>query len=266
MPLENNVEDNNQFESGYSEEPAAVPEPKKEPENKQAEKKVDEPEAVDPIKALMERFDKLEARTRNAEGHIGGLNHQQKLLQESIQAASKAATKQVTDAPTKEQVSEALKNPQEWEDLKLAFPEWATATEKFMEAKLASIKPEAPALTPEQVEKKIADVIERVTDTSLNAVFPGWRKEVATPEFDAWLNSQPDDVKALAGSDDVGDAARMLKLYDLSKQAKVKQEAPPKKEPSAREKQLKAAINPKGTGGHAAGRSEVDEFESGYNS
>src|ERR1035437_1076593 len=106
--------DESQLEAGYSDTPAVVPEPVV----------VEPPKVDDSMKVLMDRFDKLEVRTRNTEGHIGGLNHQQKLLQETLQAASKAATNAASDAPTQAQVHEAMKNPQKWDALTGDFPEW----------------------------------------------------------------------------------------------------------------------------------------------
>src|SRR5674476_1457225 len=128
------VSDDSQLEAGYSDAPATVPEPVK-------------PPTVDPVKKLADKFEKLEVRTRNAEGHIGGLNHQQKLLQENLQAASNKAATQVTSAPTQAQVTEAATNPAEWDALKADFPEWSTATEKFLDAKLSKIKPDPAAIT-----------------------------------------------------------------------------------------------------------------------
>ncbi len=268
MSLDDQATDNSQFESGYTNEPTEKPVPEVRTETKEAKAKAQENVApkVDPLKELSDRFEKLEKGHTTLAGRFGGLQNSQKEIQDYM-AAAKAATKAVDDAPTDAQVKEAMKNPDEWEDLKTAFPEWATATEKFMDAKLATLKV-PQVLDPARVEKMIADVEAKVTNSSLNAVFPGWKKEVATPEFDKWLTSQAEDVKALAGSDEIEDAARMLKLYELSKQVKPApvKDVEPKKEISAREKQLKAALIPKGSGGHSASSSELDEFESGYNS
>jgi hypothetical protein len=52
-----------------------------------------------------------------------------------------------------------------------------------------------------------------VTDAALNAIVPRWRQQVNTPAFDTWLKAQPADVQALAESDDLGDAASMLRRY-----------------------------------------------------
>jgi hypothetical protein len=179
--------------------------------------------AVDPVQELREKFEKLEARTRNAEGHIGGLNHNQKLLQESLQAASRAATQQVSSAPTQAQVAEAMQDPAEWAALKAGYPEWATATEKFLDARLsrvrgAAVDPNTIArIVKEQVAGQTAAVRNEIIHTSLDAVFPGWGDEVKTDAFGKWLDAQPDKVRAMAMSSSVKDAATMLRLYEQAK-------------------------------------------------
>lgn len=253
--------DESQLEAGYSDEaPAVVPEPEV----------VKPPEPDDSMKVLLERLDKLENRTRNTEGHIGGLNHQQRLLQETLQAASKAAVK-VDDAPTQAQVTEAMANPQEWESLKGDFPEWATATEKFMEAKLSRIKPVAT------VDQKEITRLETAFDAkldaaryddaldALNVAFEGWREETQTPEFAAWRDAQDVEIQKLGDSRKFSDAAKMLRLYEKSK-VKAPEPVPEVKYVSTRQRRLEAAVNPRGSGGNdTARRTEFDDMEAGYN-
>jgi hypothetical protein len=256
------------FESGYgstpTETPAAAkpdtPDPKPEPATA--------PEPVDPIKDLAARFEKFEAGHNKLAGHIGGLQRTQQEIQTAL-AAAQAATKTVADAPTQAQVKDAASSPSEWEKLKEGYPDWALATEKLLDSRMP------PAFDAKAFEDKLMQEMqgkteamqEKIVNAALNAVFPGWAKEAKTDAFKAWLAAQPDDVKALSASDEIADAATLLKLYDASKTAKP---APsptptPKPEVSAREKRLAAAVNPRGTGGHASGSTDLDEFESGYN-
>jgi hypothetical protein len=189
----------------------------------------EDPAPVDPLKELRDRFEKLEARTRNAEGHIGGLNHNQRLMQETLQAASKAASsvalQQGAAAPTQGQVSEAMRDPEEWETLKNDFPEWSVATEKFLDARLARLKgpsvdPDAIArIVKDQVAGQSAAVRKEIVDASLDAVYPEWQFDVKTAQFGKWLDAQPADVKAMAMSPSIRDAAKMLGLFERAKQA-----------------------------------------------
>ena len=250
------VDESLDMDAGYSDAPAAVPEPV-EPEP---------PKADDSMKVLLDRLDKLESRTRNTEGHIGGLNHQQKQLQETL-AASKAV--KVDDAPTQAQVTEAMANPQEWEALKGDFPEWATATEKFLESKISRIRPSA-GLDPEEL-KRVESAFDKKLDEAryedaldaLNVAFEGWQEDTKTPEFAAWRDKQTQDIQDLGNSRKFSDAARMLRLYEKSK---VKPEPTP--EPTfTRQRRFAAAVNPRGSGGNdTARRTEFDDMDAGYNS
>lgn len=249
------VSDDSQLEAGYSDAPVVIPEPVK----------------PDPLKELSDKFEKLEVRTRNAEGHIGGLNHQQKLLQENLQAASNKAATQVSSAPTQAQVTEAAANPAEWDALKADFPEWSTATEKFLDAKLSRIKPDPTAITKLQTEFGTKLDMARYEDAldALDVTFEGWRAETSATEpsgaaFRKWMATQTPEVQALADSNKFSAAARMLRLYEKSK-VKPVPKVEPKPEISTRQRRLEAAVNPRGSGGlDGSARTELDEMEEGY--
>lgn len=180
------------------------------------------PSDTDLLQQILSKMDKLEGRTRNVEGHIGGLKN----AQQQLHAAMEAARKQTgsDESPTQKQVAQAFSNPQKWEELKKDFPEWAEATEELLGARLASVN---SAGSPDTFEKLINERVQEATqslrqeivDSALDAVLPGWKKVVKTPEFHHWMSSQPEDVQALAQSDAVGDAARMLRLFDSARSA-----------------------------------------------
>jgi hypothetical protein len=169
---------------------------------------------------MLGRFDKLEGRQRNVEGHIGGLTRNQNSMRDTLSAAATAAAA-TKDAPTKSQVTEAIANPEEWDSLKKDFPEWATATEKFLDARLAQSRGSDPqaieAMVSERIKGETAAVRKEIIESSLDAVFPGWVDDVKSDGFGVWLGGQSAEVKALAESSRVGDAARMLRLYDEAK-------------------------------------------------
>lgn len=268
-------QDDAQFESGYSGAPTETPEPKQ--TEKKEEQKPAQPtakqEAPDTIKEVIARMDKFEASQNKLAGHIGGLTRNQDEIRQFL-AASKKATENVADAPTQAQVKEAMTSPKEWEDLRSAYPEWATATEKFMDSKLATLKA-PPALDPAAIDKMVEERVARQAsedrqesiNSHLDSIVDGdWEEAIRTEQFGKWLEAQSPEIKALAESSKLRDAAKMLRLYERSKKVDAKP-APtpePKKDTSARQKRFEAAVNPKGTGGHATGRSELDEFEAGY--
>ena len=178
----------------------------------------------DPLLELRQMVEKIEHRTKSTEGRIGAID---KSVHEMLQAAAKAATQQVNNAPTQAQVNQAIQDPAEWAALKREHPEWALATEKGVDARieahLAQLKGQSvdPAqiakMVQEQVAGQSAVVRKEIIDASLDAVFPEWKKDVGSTDFKKWLDAQAPEVKAFAMSESVGDAAKMLKLYEQSK-------------------------------------------------
>lgn len=266
-------EGTNELDAGYAaiESPAEKPvedviveEPKQvEPEPEKTEPVVEEQKpTVDPLAEMKAHLEQFEKRIRNAEGHIGGLNHNQKLLQETLQA-SKAAAQAVDDKPTQKQMSDAVGNPREWEDLKADFPEWAAATERFLEHKIGG----KPSVDVDEIKRQVqsvraeteASIRGEIIDSSLDAVFPGWKDEVKTPAFGGWLSTQSEDIQKLGASPRIGDAARLLRLYE-------KREVKSAPKPNIRQELIKAAVTPRGNGGSPTVRTDIDEFEAGYNS
>ncbi len=266
MAIENQ-DDAAQFESGYDNMPTETPAlVVAEPEQNPAAPEPAATPAPDPLKELMARFDKFEAGHNKLAGHIGGLQRTQQEIQSTL-AAAQAATKAVTDAPTQGEVKEAMASPAEWAALKADYPEWATATEKLLDSRMPKFDAKAfeEGIKREMVGQTAA-VRQEIINASLDAVFPGWVDEVRSDGFKKWADGQTDAVKSLIASNNVGDAARMLKLYDASKQSPAQPAPAPKPETSTREKRIAAAVTPRGAGGHAAGGSDLDDLESGYSS
>lgn len=177
----------------------------------------------DAVKEKLASLEKLAERVRNVEGHIGGLTSQQKLLKETMDAG-KAAAKAVSEAPTQDQIKEAIKNPAEWDKLKDDFPEWATATEAFVDSRISAIKG-GSGIKPEDVDARIKEAIAKAPqiqpEDMLDLAFQNpatgevtWRDTIKSPEFGAWMEKQDESVKNLFFSDKVGDAAKMLRLYE----------------------------------------------------
>lgn len=126
-------------------------------------------------------------------------------------------------------------------------------------------------MVTEALEPALATVRQETVDASLEAVFPGWKADAKTEKFTTWLNGQAEDVKALASSDKVSDAARMLHLFYKAVEAPPAPPATPTSTPAptpapstARTRQLAAAVPPKGSGGHAPAPAEDDDFNEGF--
>lgn len=221
-----------------SDKPADAPQPKAE-----------EPAKPDQIRELLAKIEKLEGRQRNVEGHIGGLKDAQQRMLDMLSAAKTAAAN-MDGGPSQAQVKEAFKSPEKWESLKADFPEWAAATEELFDARLAAFKPQQPAIDPATIERIVAERIrgeteavrQEIVDSALDAVLPNWKEEVKSQAFGKWLETQPAEVKALADSTKVGDAARMLRLYEAAKQSDQSQ----KLQQERQQRLAAAAATPRG--------------------
>lgn len=265
----------NQFEAGYANQPTETPveakEPDPKPEAKEPEQKpepvalkAEETKPEPSISDVLARMEKFQAITDKLAGHVGRIERSHREIQANL-ATAQAAAKKMDDAPTQGEISSASRDPEEWATLKAQYPEWAAATERMVDARTKSFDADAfEQKVNAAIEGKTAEMQSRIIDASLNAVFPGWKKTVAADEFKTWMDAQPEDVKAIRFSDDVGDVAKVLKLYEASKTAPTPAQSSAKQEPSPREKRLAAAVAPKGTGGHPPSRSAEDEFEAGY--
>lgn len=184
----------------------------------------------DPLAELAEKIGRLEGQLRNVSGHIGGLNQGQQQLRQMLDA-TKAAQAAGKDAPTQEQVKEALKNPAEWEALQEDFPEWKAATEKFLDARLANLQ--QPAIDPAAIDKIVAERVAQETaavrqeaiDAHLDTIVDGdWRAEVQGEAFGRWMQGQPAEVQALGNSSKLTDASRMMRLYAESRKSNPAQQ------------------------------------------
>lgn len=187
--------------------------------------------ARDEINGLKSMVEQLGTRLRNAEGHIGGINHQ--LKQASKAAASTRAEGHA--APTQEQLAAARSNNAALAKLKEEYPEFGAALEAVLkEERQAGASPQgaendapelnAPGngLTQQQLLEQIEELKRELT---VESAHPGWKQRVATPAFRGWLARQSREVQLLGASSDPGDAIRLLDLHaTAAKQSQHKQQ------------------------------------------
>ena len=225
-------------------EPAEKP---KEPEpEKEPEKEPDPWEGVP--EAIKSQFTTQETRLKQAESRIGALTNE-------LHAANKAATEAET-APTKEQMAEAAKSDEDWEELKEDFPEWASAIEgrlkkmggmdqEVFDAKIEKIKEDMEGETEAKIEKAI-----------LTFAHPEWETTVAEPEYAEWLKTQDEETLEKVKSPRAIDAINILDKYAETRETlKTAAEIA-----SARKERIKKSVTP--TGGKAdAPKSETDMSE-----
>lgn len=229
------------------------------------------------VRARLEAVDGLSNRLRNAEGHIGGLSSANKRLETELDAA-KAAAKTVQNAPTVAQVATTKVGSEKWDQLKTEFPEWAEAVEERLGAQQGT-QPDIDALrnqireelTP-QLTGAISATLRAENDAKLesrlvNIIHRGWTNTVKTPEFSAWMLTQPQDVQALGASEVAEDAIDLLNKFKAD--TKPAADAPPPVDPAKvaeqRRKRLQEASSvARGNANLAPTKSEADMSEQEY--
>lgn len=180
----------------------------------------------DPLAVLTRRLDETIAANGTLANTVNSLNGRVRTLQSELEKSAAAAASAVAagaEAPNAAQIAAAAKTPEKWAAVKADFPEWADAMEEFVASSLAGIKPAqaaapaAPALSEEKVgqitQAAIQQAIQQREYGLVESRHKGWRDTVKTPEFQAWMKVQPENVKALAASDYAIDAIQLFDLY-----------------------------------------------------
>lgn len=176
------------------------------------------PDPMAEMLAKITELEKVAGRVRNIESTVGNINHTQKQLKETIDAANAVAARS-NNAPSQSEIKQASANTAKWDALKSDYPEWADATEELIVSRVNNFDDKAfEAKIREDMKGETASVRKEIINASLDAVFPDWQYEVNTPEFLLWKDAQQDGIKSLYDSNRVGDAAKMLRLYEKSKE------------------------------------------------
>lgn len=261
-------------------EPAPDPEPQEEPQPEPEPKPAPKP-AENGDKDLEQRIvNLLDGRLRNHTGHVNKILDQRLEGFQAAAQAAKTATEQAGgETPTNAEIQAALKNSKAMQQLKEEFPEYAAAMEEannILATHLESTLSEKLKGSSKEIDTSAfastADVAE-VKELMLVQRFPNIDKDVNSPEFSAWIETQPEEVQALGESNRLADAIRMMDAFHehLKKQpAEELDPAPDAEKPPARpdpKKRLQAAVAPtSGNGGRPQQRvmSEDESLRFGY--
>ena len=154
-------------------------------------------------------------------------------------------------------------NEEDFAALSAEFPELAKTLIESQKKAFARIKG-AATVDPAVVEKIVSERVEKtrkeMIDSTLDQIVGGdWAADRHSEEFKQWEAAQPAEIQNLAASDDLRDAARMMRMWKAHKDAPKPAPVPPPK-PSSRRQQLEAAAaTPKGTGGSIQANPNSDE-------
>ena len=152
-------------------------------------------------------------------------------------------------------------NDEDYAALTAEYPELAKTLIEGQKKALSRIKGSAsvdPAAVDKIVSERVAQTRMEMIDSTLDLIVNGdWREDRKSEAFMKWENEQPAEVKALVESDDLRDAARMMRLWKSHKDTPKPTPAP---KTSSRKQQLEAAAaTPKGTGGAIQANPNSDE-------
>lgn len=180
----------------------------------------------DEVKAALAKIPQLEQANAQLLHHVKTAEGRVAAMQREFQMARQAATQVAPqDAPSQGQVAAAAKNPEKWEQLKEDFPEWASAMEEYVTAKLGSVQSQAPGLDPravaafvqQQVAQTKAEMTRSLEEARVESRYENWRDVVNSTDFVQWFSVQAPEVRALADSAASRDAIRMLDLFHETK-------------------------------------------------
>jgi hypothetical protein len=139
---------------------------------------------IEGLRAKVSTIEQMDYRLKQAESRVGGLTNE-------LHAAKKAA-KEVADAPSQRQISEAATNNAKWDELKDDFPEWAEATEARLNAQREDILKQIPNVDSlmEKVKESSASTLGELKQEIYKIIIatkhPKWEQDVETPEFLDW--------------------------------------------------------------------------------
>ena len=157
-------------------------------------------QTLEALQSKVSAIDTIGNEVKQWSGRVGAI---QRELQLQRNAAEQAA-KTVSEAPTKQQMAEAAQDDEAWSELKDEFPEWADALEKRTGKLEKKFSEQIESLRQQQPQAQDLSALRREYDQKLLTIkHPSWQQLVASPEYNEWLNKQPQDVrqKALESTD-----------------------------------------------------------------
>lgn len=239
-----------------TEENVAVSEPAPEAfaqeENKEQQAPAPQTEERDPFKEI----EKLSARLRNYEGHVGGIKTSiDKLNTQVSETAKAAASRQGADIPTTAQVNAAMKDGEKYKAFREEFPEYADAMEEAMSAQSASIEQSVLSKVPKVDTSGLMTAQEFETLIPIYVKYPNWKKTVNTEDFSKWFASQPAEIQALGDSENPDDVIGVIEKFEA------------RQKPASQSNRLERSVAPtngKSSAQKPSSKTADEEFSAGF--
>lgn len=192
------------------------------------QEQADAPPAPEQDEPDPDPLSKFEQRLRNVEGRNGALIAQNQTLERQIadlRRGGAAPVQQEARPSEADIIAASLSGGESLDRLKEDFPEFAQVIED-QGKRIAAVIDERLAkggkvvrledLPQGEVDKLVGTVRERLIDDEIESAHAGWKEKVRTPQFAAWLDAQPEKVKAMADVDRAREAIQILNMYDAS--------------------------------------------------
>lgn len=157
-------------------------------------------QTLEALQSKVSAIDTIGNEVKQWSGRVGAIQRELQLQRNAAEQAAKA----VSEAPTKQQMAEAAQDDEAWSELKDEFPEWADALEKRTGKLEKKFSEQIESLRQQQPQAPDLSALRREYDQKLLTVkHPSWKQIVTSPEYNEWLNRQPQDVrqKALESTD-----------------------------------------------------------------
>jgi hypothetical protein len=166
-------------------------------------------------------------------------------------------------------------SPAAFAEMARDFPELAQQTRAALEAALSGYAPNGDGVDATKLEGMLSQYTARREIEALEDAYPEWRKIVgavdvsreqpdANNPFRKWLGTKDAAYQdRINGSESAAVIGRAIRLFTKETAAPAKPNGAPRD--TARSDRIRAAVQPRGdNGGTGTGKSDDDEFESGY--
>lgn len=195
-------------------------------------------EQIEGISNRLNTLGTIEERLKQTERRIGS-------IQNEFHAAKQAASEDKSNAPSKQEMVDASRSEEAWDELKDDFPEWAEAIESKLAANSAELSKKLPDLT--ELKETLSAMQNQqgafisnaaLEERLLSFKHPGWKETVQKPEYQDWIKEQSQDVQEKHYNGQSADEATFVldRFKEFQSNGKSPQEIA-----AARKKRLKQA-------------------------
>lgn len=167
--------------------------------------------------AALAEQERLRHSVHSNAGRVSALQRKINELETQLGRQVRAAAAP-SDAPTAQEINEAMQTPESWASFTEEYPEVARAVDSRIAGEIARLE---QALNPlrEEVNKRARaeqEQFESLQYQALEKAHPNWQQTINTPAFTHWLQSQPESVQSLVESDYADDAIALLNFYSAT--------------------------------------------------